>query len=163
MQPERDDAGEREEAVEERERQRDEATAQVDRDQDEAAERRAADQEQREERLPRPPGLGHPHEEGDEPGSGDERDRYRVKHKLQRLEEETMHLAAEVAKGKGMAETTPSVEEIGVLARDLRELLARMYVMSPLQQRVDAARALWRELLPYYGIEPPADAPPKAS
>jgi hypothetical protein len=96
-------------------------------------------------------------------GSGDERDRYRVKHKLQRLEEETMHLAAEVAKGKGMAETSPSVEEIGVLARDLRELLARMYVMSPLQQRVDAARALWRELLPYYGIEPPADAPPKAS
>jgi len=95
------------------------------------------------------------------PGSGDERDRFRMKHKLQRLEQESRHLAAAVAKGKGMAETTPSVEEIGVLARDLRDLLARMYVMSPLQQRVDAARAIWVSLLPYYGIEPPGEAPPK--
>lgn len=96
-------------------------------------------------------------------GSGDERDRYRMKFKLQRLEQETMQLASAVAKGKGMAETTPSVEDIGMLSRDVRDLLARMFVQLPLQQRVDVARAIWRQILPYYGIEPPADAPPKKS
>ena len=90
-------------------------------------------------------------------GSGDSADAFRLKHKLQRLEEDSQGLAGALAAGKGRNATLPRVEEIGVLARDLRVLLARMFVMAPLQQRVDAARAIWVELLPYYGIAAPTD------
>ncbi len=94
-------------------------------------------------------------------GSGDSADAFRLKHKLQRLEEETRGLAGSLAAGRGRDETTPRVEDIGILARDLRVLLARMFVRSQLQARVDSARSIWLQLLPYYGIEPPADEPPK--
>lgn len=94
-------------------------------------------------------------------GSGDSADGFRLKHKLQRLEEESQGLAGALAAGKGRNATLPRVEEIGVLARDLRVLLARMFVMAPLQQRVAEARAIWVELLPYYGIAPPTDEAPR--
>jgi hypothetical protein len=32
-----------------------------------------------------------------------------------------------------------------------------MFVQSPLQARIDTARGLWRQLLPYYGIAAPPD------
>jgi len=94
-------------------------------------------------------------------GSGDAADAFRVNYKLQRLEEESQGLAGALAAGKGRNATVPRVEEVGMLARDLRVLFARMYVMEPLRQRVDAARAIWVEMLPYYGIAAPAEAPPE--
>jgi hypothetical protein len=102
-------------------------------------------------------------EQGIDPkiGSGDAADSFRLRHKLQRLEEEAEGLAGALAGGKGRNETITRVENIGVLSRDLRVLLARMYVMAPLQQRVEAARAIWVQLLPYYGIAAPADEAPK--
>ena len=95
-------------------------------------------------------------------GSGDSADNFRLSYKLRRIEEQTGALAGALAAGKGRNETTPYVEEVGVLADDLREILKRMFVMIPLQQRVDAARAIWVQILPYYGIAPPAE-PPKGS
>jgi hypothetical protein len=91
-------------------------------------------------------------------GSGDAADRFRLKYKLQRIEEQTAALAGALAAGKGREETTPQVEDIGELADDASELLARIFVQIPLQQRIDAARALWVQLLPYYGMRPRAGA-----
>jgi hypothetical protein len=90
-------------------------------------------------------------------GSGQSRESYQLKYKLRRIEESTKQLAGALAAGKGRDETMPEVEDIGVLARDVRELAARMFIQSPLQARADTARGLWRELLPYYGIAPPPD------
>jgi hypothetical protein len=50
------------------------------------------------------------------------------------------------------------VEDIGMLARDARVRLQRMFVQSPLQARIDTARGIWRQLLPYYGITPPPES-----
>jgi hypothetical protein len=92
-------------------------------------------------------------------GSGDEADGFRLKSKLQRIEEQAFSLAGALAAGKSRAETTPSVEDIGELSRDARDLLSRMFVEIPLTKRIDAARAIWLQILPYYGIAPPADTP----
>ncbi len=102
-------------------------------------------------------------EQGIDPkiGSGDAADAFRVQYKLQRIEEVAEGLGGALAAGKGKDATAPRVEELGVLSRDLKVLIARMYVMSPLEQRIDAARAVWSKLIPYYGITPPPDAPPQ--
>ena len=95
-------------------------------------------------------------------GSGDSVENFGLQYKLRRIEEQTESLAGALAAGKGKAKTTHQIEDIGELTDDLREILQRMFVQVPLQQRVDAARAIWVQLLPYYGIAPPA-APPKKS
>jgi hypothetical protein len=87
------------------------------------------------------------------------RESYRLKYILRRIEESTKQLAGALAAGKGRDETTPEVEDIGILARDARVQLARMFVQSPLQARIDTARDLWRQLLPYYGLTPPPEQP----
>lgn len=92
-------------------------------------------------------------------GSGDSEDDFRVRHKLQRLEEESQGLAGALAAGKGRNATIPRLEDIGELARDLRVLVVRMYVMQPLLQKLEAARSIWVAMLPYYGIAPPAEEP----
>src|SRR5262245_61558553 len=93
-------------------------------------------------------------EQGIDPmiGSGDESQRFELEQKLRRIEEQTMSRAAALAAGKGRAETTPSVEDVGELADDSRVILSRMYVEAPLTKRIDAARAIWLQLVPYYGI-----------
>ncbi len=95
-------------------------------------------------------------------GSGDSAENFGLQYKLRRIEEQTQSLAGALAAGKGKNQTTHQVEDIGELADDLREILQRMFIQIPLQQRVDAARAIWVQILPYYGIAPPA-APPKRS
>ncbi|TFG96780.1 MAG: hypothetical protein E4H11_02870, partial [Myxococcales bacterium] len=55
-------------------------------------------------------------------GSGDAADSFRLRHKLQRLEEESEGLAGGLAGGKGRDETITRVENIGVLSRDLKVL-----------------------------------------
>ena len=92
-------------------------------------------------------------------GSGQARESYRLKYILRRIEESTNQLAGALSAGRGRDETTPEVEDIGILARDARVQLARMFVQSPLQARIDTARDLWRQLLPYYGLTPPPEQP----
>ena len=101
-------------------------------------------------------------EQGIDPkiGSGDEGERFRLEYKLRRIEEQTLSLSSQLAAGTGRAETTPSVEDIGELARDARVILSQMFVELPLSKRIDAARAVWAQLLPYYGIAPPPPLPP---
>jgi hypothetical protein len=96
-------------------------------------------------------------------GSGDAGDQYRVRHKLQRLQEESMGLAGALAAGRGKDATITRVEDLGEISRDLKVLLARMFVEAPLTQRIDAARAIWVRILPYYGISAPSDAAPKSA
>ena len=93
-------------------------------------------------------------------GSGDSPENWRLGYKLRRIEEQAESLAGALAAGKGKNRTQHQVEDIGELADDLRVLLQRMFVQIPLQQRIDAARAIWVQMLPYYGIAPPP-APPK--
>ena len=95
-------------------------------------------------------------------GSGDSPESFRLGYKLRRIEEQAESLAGALAAGKGRVQTTHQVQDIGELADDLREILQRTFVLIPLQQRVDAARAIWVQILPYYGIAAPA-APPKPS
>jgi hypothetical protein len=87
-------------------------------------------------------------------------DPYRLQHTLQRLEEQSFGLADALKKGKGRDQTTPQVEDIGELADDAREILARMFVEHPLQKRIETARAIWVKLLPYYGLPAPPPPPP---
>ena len=92
-------------------------------------------------------------------GSGQSKQSYRLKHILRRIEESTQQLAGALAAGKGLDETEPQVEDIGMLARDARVQLQRMFVQSPLQARIDTARGIWLQLIPYYGVAPPPDPP----
>ena len=92
-------------------------------------------------------------------GSGQAKPSYRLKHTLRRIEDSTQQLAGALAAGQGRDETTPQMEDIGVLARDARVQLARMFVQSPLQARIDTARGIWRQMIPYYGIAPPPEQP----
>ncbi len=95
-------------------------------------------------------------------GSGDSPENWRLGYKLRRIEEQTESLAGALAAGKGRNQTAHQIEDIIELADDLRVILERMFVLIPLQKRLDAARAIWLQMLPYYGIAPPA-APPKRS
>jgi hypothetical protein len=90
-------------------------------------------------------------------GSGQSKPSYRLKQVLRKIEDQTQQLAGALAAGKGREETAYQVEDIGMLSRDARVQLQRMYVQSPLQARIDTARGIWRQLLPYYGITPPPD------
>lgn len=100
-----------------------------------------------------------PGSSGGTPGSGQNKQSHRLKHTLRRIEDSTKHLAGALAAGQGRDETTPQVEDIGMLARDARVQLTRMFVQSPLQARIETARGIWRQLLPYYGITPPPEQP----
>ncbi len=98
-----------------------------------------------------------PGSSGGQIGTGQAQDAYKLKQKLRRIEEQSQGLAGALVAGKGRDETLPDMEDIGVLARDVRVLLRRMFVQSPLQARIDTARDAWRKLMPYYGITPPPE------
>jgi hypothetical protein len=100
-----------------------------------------------------------PGSSGGQIGSGNAKDAFDLKYKLRRLEEQSQDLAGALAAGEGREETTPAMEDLGELARDVRVLLSHMFVQSPLQARIDAARDTWLELMPFYGIAPPAAKP----
>jgi hypothetical protein len=91
-------------------------------------------------------------------GTGQSKPSYRLKQVLRKIEDQTQQLAGALAAGEGREETEYQVEDIGMLARDARVQLQRMYVQSPLQARIDTARGIWRQLLPYYGITPPPES-----
>jgi hypothetical protein len=90
-------------------------------------------------------------------GTGQSKASYRLKHVLRRIDEATKQLAGALAAGQGRDETEPQVEDIGMLARDARQQLSRMYVQSPLQARIDTARGLWQQLAAYYGLPLPPE------
>jgi hypothetical protein len=96
-----------------------------------------------------------PGSSGGQIGTGESEDALRLKQKLRRLQEQSQGLAGALASGKGRVETLPDMEDIGELARDIRVLLERMFIQSPLQARIDEARSVWLKLMPYYGIQPP--------
>jgi hypothetical protein len=101
-----------------------------------------------------------PGSSGGQIGTGESQDAIRLKQKLRRLQEQSQDLAGGLASGKGRVDTLPDMEDIGELARDIRVLLQRMFIQSPLQARIDQARSVWLKLMPYYGIQPP---PPRTS
>ena len=100
-----------------------------------------------------------PGSNGGQIGSGDAQDAWRLKQKLRRIQEQAQDLAGSLAAGKGRDETLPDMEDVGELARDVRVMLSRMFVQSPLQARIDTARDIWLKLMPYYGLTPPAVKP----
>jgi len=100
-----------------------------------------------------------PGSSGGQIGTGQAEESYRLKYKLRRIEEQSQDLAGALAAGKGREETLPAMEDVGELARDARVLLTHMFIQSPLQVRIDAARDAWRKLTPYYGIAPPSEQP----
>ena len=92
-------------------------------------------------------------------GTGDSEDTNRLQYKARRIREQAMGLEGALKAGKGRKETLPQVEDIGEQADDARIILQRMFVQHPLQQKIAAARAIWVQLLPYYGIKPPPAIP----
>jgi hypothetical protein len=91
-------------------------------------------------------------------GLGMAADPYRLQHKLQRLEEQSFQLADALKKGKGRDETTPQIEDFREQWDDAQEILGRMFVEHPLEQRLETVRAILAKLAPYYGL--PAPPPP---
>lgn len=98
-----------------------------------------------------------PGSSGGQIASGSAKDSFDLKYKLRRLEEQSQDLAGGLAAGKGREETTPDMEDIGEVARDVRVLLSHIFVQSPLQAHINAARDIWLKLMPYYGITPPPE------
>ncbi len=98
-----------------------------------------------------------PGSSGGQIGTGESQDALRLKQKLRRVQQQSQDLAGALAAGKGRGETLPDMEDIGELARDIRVLLQRMFILEPLQVRIDEARAAWIKLMPYYGITPPPE------
>ena len=92
-------------------------------------------------------------------GSGDAADTSRLQYKTRRIREQAMALEGALKAGQGRKETLPQVEDIGEQADDLRVILQRMFVQQPLPQKLAAARTIWWQLLPYYGIKPPPALP----
>lgn len=100
-----------------------------------------------------------PGSSGKPTGTGQAKESYRLKHDLRRIQASTKQLAGALASGEGRDETQPQVEDIGLLARDVRVQISRMFIQSPLQARIDTANGLWRQLMPYYGLTPPPEKP----
>ena len=92
-------------------------------------------------------------------GSGDAADTDRLQYKTRRIREQAMGLEGALKAGKGRKETLPQVEDIGEQADDLRIILERMMVEQPIKEKAVAARKIWVQLLPYYGIKPPPAIP----
>jgi hypothetical protein len=92
---------------------------------------------------------------GLEIGSGQAVDSMRLNNDLQILQQMTAALAGALEKGKGRIETTPQFEDIGEKARDGKMLLGFLFEQDQLIQSIDAARAIWIKLQPYYGVPEP--------
>jgi hypothetical protein len=92
-------------------------------------------------------------------GSGDAEDTSRLQYKTRRIREQAMALEGALKAGKGRKETLPEVEDLGEQADDVRVILQRRFVQHPLQQKLAAARSIWWQMLPYYGIKPPPAIP----
>jgi hypothetical protein len=88
-------------------------------------------------------------------GSAEGGDVFKLRFKLERIHDDAIGLAGRLAAGQGREKTLPYVEHLGELVADLGVILPRVFVQLPLQQRLEAARAIWVQLLPYYGITPP--------
>jgi hypothetical protein len=76
--------------------------------------------------------------------------RFQVLDELRMLEMETRHLALSLEKGAGRDETAPAFRRIEEIRKDLADDARRAYIEAPTQQRIDAARGIWRQLEPYY-------------
>ena len=69
---------------------------------------------------------------------------------LRLIQNESRHLAAELAEGQGLEETLPVYRRLRVLIRDARDLSQKLYIGSPVQAEIDAARAKLEKLAAYY-------------
>jgi hypothetical protein len=92
---------------------------------------------------------------GGQVGSGDAVDTNRLENTLIVLQQMTQGLAGQLAKGKGRVETTGQFEDIGEKARDAEVLFSFMYQEDPIVQTAREARAVWKQLQPYYGVPEP--------
>jgi hypothetical protein len=92
---------------------------------------------------------------GGQVGSGDAYYANRLENDLQVLQEMTLGLAGELQKGKGRIETTPQFEDIGEKAYDAKTMAAFVFDQSPVVDRAEAARKIWLQLQPYYGVPEP--------
>lgn len=90
-------------------------------------------------------------------GSGDAVDASRLENDLQVLQEMTHGLAGALKKGRNRVQTTPQFEDIGEKARDARVLAAFLFEESPVIDRAEAARKIWMQLQPYYGVPEPKE------
>ena len=87
-------------------------------------------------------------------GDQNKRDFYRLRETVRRLRNESRRLSSLLENGEGHDETLSVYEQMGVHVRDAREIIARMFTVSPLAEQVRAARGLLDQLAVYYDARP---------
>jgi hypothetical protein len=85
--------------------------------------------------------------------SGQARSQEDLMDDLRRIEGEYGRLQRELQSGKGRDETLSSFKQVDLLRRDAGENARRMFLSQPVLEKVEAARALARELAGLYGVD----------
>ncbi len=81
------------------------------------------------------------------------RAQYALSDALRLLKSETRYLAAQLKDGKGRDETFLVYKRIDSLRQQAAENARKMMILQPTLDRIDAARKIWVQLVPYYGEE----------
>lgn len=82
---------------------------------------------------------------------------HRLVDDLRLIERETQYLHQALASGDGRDETLPAYARLATLRRNCDEEMRRQSLARPMLERIAAARALVKQMDPYYGFDPERD------
>lgn len=79
---------------------------------------------------------------------------HRLVDNLRLIERETQYLHLALASGEGRDETRPAYARIAMLRRTCDEEMRKQGLWQPMLERLAAARAIVKQMDPYYGFDP---------
>jgi cytochrome c556 len=82
---------------------------------------------------------------------------HRLVDDLRLIERETQYLHQALASGEGRDETRPAYARLATLRRSCDEEMRRQALRRPMLERIAAARAIVKQMDPYYGFDPERD------
>jgi hypothetical protein len=86
--------------------------------------------------------------------SGQARAFYSLTQHVRRIRNESRELAGALEGGQGHDETLPIYEHMLLFVRDAREEARRVFITSPVSDRITTARGVLDRLAPYYDAKP---------
>ncbi len=78
-----------------------------------------------------------------------------LKQQLDEFKNRSQVLTVGLSKGKGRAETQAEVAHMGEQTRYIQDTLRQMFLLEQFDEKLQAARAIWVQMLPYYGMAAP--------